>query len=541
MILGFGSAFLIGCLLAIAAGLPVIAYYNFSNRRRFEERAATREWIQALEAQSTDAVLTVDAANVILAVNPAVQRLFGYSDQELVGSPLSAILPAAGRWPSTAGSEVEARRKDGTHFPAQLSIREIETFGPPVFRAFVRDLTDRQRAETLHREVRFISDVVEHAGAAIVIVDQEGVIVRANRAFHKMIDCTPGEVLGRYFWEVLLEPDAWAAAKNRLAHLVASGSAKDTTATSWRGPGGQHHNVAMVATPLPNPQGTPEFAILVAMENLVPQAAVAPAAPVTTVAGSEPAERLAAGVARQFNELLTAINGYADLLLHLMEEKEPLRRDVEQIKNAGERAAGLTSQLLAFSRKQQLRPQVLLLNELIADRKDTLRMLIGENIQLSTVLDMDLGWLRVDPSWMEQVLLELVANARDAMPEGGKLTIETSNLTMEDAGALPGTPKQEFISLAVIDTGVGIAEEAKNHLFEPFFSTKGSRGVGLGLASIRGVVEQSGGNIAVDSVPGKGTRVRVLLPRVTHVEQQPMRNTVTKALYLVKGAGAGGR
>jgi signal transduction histidine kinase len=227
--------------------------------------------------------------------------------------------------------------------------------------------------------------------------------------------------------------------------------------------------------------------------------------------------RLAGGVAHDFNNVLTAIFGYADLLLDQLAADDARRADVQEIRSAAERAATLTRQLLAFSRKQIIHPRVLDLNEVVKGLYSLLSRLVGDDIPVEFQPAAGLWHVEADPGQIEQILMNLAANGRDAMPEGGTLTITTANavITEEGAGARPGLRPGAYVTLTVSDTGDGVPESARLHIFEPFFTTKEQgKGTGLGLAMVYGIVKQNDGGIYLDSEAGKGTRFVIYLPRV---------------------------
>ena len=227
--------------------------------------------------------------------------------------------------------------------------------------------------------------------------------------------------------------------------------------------------------------------------------------------------QLAGGVAHDFNNVLTAIFGYADLLLDGFAAEDPRRADVEEIKNAANRAAALTRQLLAFSRKQMMQPRRLNLNDVIQNIHKLLMKLLGDDVELRIETDPLLGEVKADPGQIEQVLMNLAANARDAMPEGGLVSVVTANqdLSPEDTTGLTGLVPGSFVTLTVSDTGHGIPEHVRAHIFEPFFTTKAQgKGTGLGLATVYGIVKQSGGWIYLNETAGSGASFRIYLPRL---------------------------
>lgn len=246
--------------------------------------------------------------------------------------------------------------------------------------------------------------------------------------------------------------------------------------------------------------------------------------------------RLAGGVAHDFNNLLTAIIGYSQIVLASLGPNDLLRKEVDEIQKAGKRASSLTSQLLAFSRRQILQPRVLDLNLIVSSTVKMLRRLIGEDIHLVTILASDLGHVKIDPGQMEQVIMNLAVNARDAMPRGGKLTVETSNTLLDDTYAREHISMQpgSYVMLAVTDTGVGMNAETRSQIFEPFFTTKETAmGTGLGLSMVYGIVKQSGGFIWVYSEPGEGTTFKIYLPQIEEAEDSALQRDDTG--YLPRG------
>ena len=227
--------------------------------------------------------------------------------------------------------------------------------------------------------------------------------------------------------------------------------------------------------------------------------------------------QLAGGVAHDFNNLLTPILAYTQMAMEELPSSDPLRTKLEEIEKAGERAANLTRQLLAFSRREIVEPRVVNLNDLILNMDKMLRRLIGEDLELITLCDPELGLVKVDPGHIEQILMNLAVNARDAMQDGGKLTIKTTNSEpdKEDLRRGSGVTAAKYVTLTVSDTGTGIADEVKAQIFDPFFTTKEvGKGTGLGLSTCYGIVEQNGGEIQVDSKPGEGATFKIHLPRV---------------------------
>ncbi len=382
----------------------------------------------------------------------------------------------------------------------------------------IADVTTRHAAEMALREsearARAILDAVPDG---IVTLDESGVIESINPGAERIFGMPASEVIGHRFSQLVpaLAGDA-AVAAGPLGEAL--GRRFETQALRKDG------REVPVLLALDEVSLANRRIFMALVHDLTEQKALE--AQLRHAQKMEAVGRLAGGVAHDFNNLLLTVQGRTELLLAGLPEPHPMRRQVEEIQSATERATHLTRQLLAFSRRQPLRPRVVDLNALVLDLADMLRRLIGEDIELSLELEPSLGKVRADPGVLDQVVMNLVLNARDAMPEGGRVTIETSNAVGEELGQ---------VALCVRDTGIGMDEATRARIFEPYFTTKEpGRGTGLGLSTVDGIVRQSGGEIEVESVRGKGTTFRVLLPRA---EGEPEAALPEPAALRVPGGG----
>ncbi|HKQ62237.1 MAG TPA: PAS domain S-box protein [Candidatus Polarisedimenticolaceae bacterium] len=368
---------------------------------------------------------------------------------------------------------------------------------------------ERKRSEAELRQAnQRLQLLVQASPLAIIALDRSGLVLQWNPAATQMFGFEETEVLGRRPPFIAAEQQA---AFQQLLEGELRGERHAGVELARLHKNGKPVEVALWSAPLQGAAGkivgTLEmFADVAERKRLQAQ--------FHQSQKMEAIGTLAGGVAHDFNNLLTVITGYAELLLSQLPAEGRSREHVRQIGQASERAAALTRQLLAFSRKQVVEPKVLSLNAVVSDLEKMLGRLIGEDVRLTTVLDPAAGRVRMDPGQMEQIVLNLVVNSRDAMPQGGALTLETANVEL-DRQVEPDVEPGRYVLLAVSDTGCGIDAETLSHIFEPFFTTKGlGKGTGLGLATVYGIVQQGGGHIAVASEPGRGTTFRIYLPRV---------------------------
>jgi PAS domain S-box-containing protein len=431
-------------------------------------------------------------------VNERLAEILGYSVSELternfrdVGHPDDAERDAAYAAEMRAGLRTEWEeerryiRKDGSIVWGHASVALVdEPGGPAHVVSLVQDVTQRREAESIFEAV-FAQSVVPK-----LIANDERRLVELNASALDFLGVDRETALTLSIDDLMPEldvPHVWPTFMH---------DGKLDAETTLRRPDGGARQIEFVATANVRPGRH-----IAVVRDLSHQKELE--SQLRQAQKMEAVGRLAGGIAHDFNNLLTAISGYSEFLASGIEDPR-LKRHAEEIKKASARAANLTGQLLAFSRRQVLQPRVLDLNAVVSDMDSLLRRLIGEDVELVTMLEPGLPAVQADPTQIEQVIVNLAVNARDAMPNGGSVTIETASVV---------TDRGSFVELLLTDTGIGMTEEERQQLFDPFFTTKAG-GTGLGLATVYGVVEQSGGTIEVDSAPGMGSSFRVWLPSV---------------------------
>ena len=466
------------------------------------------------------AAVFLESEGTISLCNPAFVKLVGLTDTaEVVGQPVFRFIPAEDHAAVRARrselevtrarastTEGELLRVDGARVPVTVIATPVAERGKTSFLVAMLDTTDQRRADERLRSV--LASVFD----AVITVDRRGRIVAVNPATERMFGHPASDLVGHSVSRLAPGPhgarhDGYIESYLRGAPSRVVGRTVEMT---FHRKDGAAFPGEITISPF-EIEGEPYFVAVVRdlterrkLEDQYRQSQK-----------MEAIGQLAGGVAHDFNNLLTIIGGYSEMVLSELPEDDPQREPLAAVHEAASRAAGLTAQLLAFSRKAIVSPKRLHLDDVIGAFSKMLRRLIGEDIRLVLDLGGAPGSVFIDPGQIEQVLMNLAVNARDAMPTGGHLTIATSSVLLPEAHPPDGTPPGMYALLTIQDTGCGMTDEVKAHIFEPFFTTKGAgRGTGLGLATLYGIVRQAGGFVTVESEPGRGAKFFVHLPIV---------------------------
>ena len=491
--------------------------YAIERHRASRALRESNESLSRMISSAADAIITKDLQGSIKSWNPAAEKLFGYSVEEVLGKPMLMLFPAE---LVNEEREILARiekgdgvehfesvriRKDGRAVQVALTISPIRDSEGRIIGAskIARDISAQKQAE---EQLRRQASLLDQAFDAVLVWEKDGTIIFWNQGAVRMYGFSTNEAIGRVSHE-LLQTSAAEGLEQVFQKLTVKGSWEGELAHT-RSDG---KRIAVESRVVQITEGERCYVLEtnrdVSEERLLEER-------LRQAQKLEGIGRLAGGVAHDFNNLLGIILGSAELLAESVDLSQ-VRRRAGEIQKAGQRAANLTKELLAFGRKQVLELKVTDLNAKVSEIRDTLVRMVGEGIEISTSLSANLGRVRADPNQIEQILLNLVMNARDAMPKGGKITIETQNIELREAyaGTHSAVVPGRYVMIAVSDSGVGMDAETLAHIFEPFFTTKSS-GTGLGLATVYGAVKQSGGNIWAYSEPGKGTTFKVYFSRV---------------------------
>jgi PAS domain S-box-containing protein len=471
---------------------------------------------------SEDAIITVDESHAITLFNPGAEKIFGHRAEDMIGRPIHLLLPERYRAIHAAHMDkffasgdtlramaertmIHGLRNDGNEFPAEASIAKFRAGSEMILTVRLRDISQRMQAE---QGLRQLAAIVDSSEDAIISQSLDGVITTWNSGAEKMFGYAAAEIVGLNA-SILLPPKLREELLQQVEQVKTGGSWRGETVRVRKD--GKPIDVGLSISLLKGEKGTSPGLSMIArditerkrLEEELRQSQK-----------MEAVGRLAGGVAHDFNNLLSVIVGYGYLIHANTTPDHPAHASAQEIMTAAGRAGALTRQLLAFSRKQVLQPEVLDLNSVLKNMDEMLPRLIGEDIDLRIMRGQNLRRVKLDPVQIEQVVMNLVVNSRDAMPNGGKLTIETADVTFNaQEAAHHGVSPGQYVLLAVSDTGEGMDEKTQKLIFEPFFTTKEpGKGTGLGLSTVYGIVSQVKGHIWVYSEPGNGTTFKIYFP-----------------------------
>jgi PAS domain S-box-containing protein len=539
----------------------IISHTEITKQKQAE--LALRDSEQKLRAvfeATEDAIIAIDEKGLIQSLNPAAVRLFGYEAQELVGQNVCILMPEPYRSEHDRyiqnflrtgkakiigiGREAEALRRNGTVFPVELAVSEAARDRSRLFVGVVRDITERKQVEKrqlelveelkhsemeAHQRQALFRSIFEGAPEGMILTDPQRRVVMANPAMARIFGYEIDELVGSPTSKLYAHAEDWEEIGQIGSSSTSSFNAAEPHIIHCQRKDGEAFPAAVIKVPYRDGGGRALGSIGILRDvtwELRREEELREAQRLDALG------QLTGGIAHDFNNLLTVISGNLQLLgLNLKDER--LTRYLEEAERATEMGARLNQRLMTFARQRRLAPVATNLNDHVADMRQLLQRTIGENIAVTTRLATDIWLVLVDPTEIESALLNLAINARDAMPEGGNLLIETDNVVITQPGERtheepsPGS----YVRLSVADTGLGMRPEVLARAFEPFFTTKEpGKGTGLGLSSIYGFVKQSGGHVTIDTEVGRGTKVNIYLPKLDSGKQASASQREASAL-----------
>ena len=506
-----------------------------------------------------DAIVAVDRTGTIVQVNSQTEELFGYDRHELIGQKVEILVPENYRRehhhhrqsfaekPKTrrmgAAIDLYGRRRNGSEFPVEISLSPVSTENGMMVLSAIRDISARQKIEEALRRAneelyrRTVEQLGEYRSRLASIIDSsedaiigkglDGMITSWNKGAERIYGYTPEEAVGKHI--SLLAPSDRRNEIPEILQKIARGESIEHHESVRVARDGRHLDVSISVSPLRDAKGDVVGASAIARDITAQKRAEDK---LNQAQKMEAIGRLAGGVAHDFNNILGIINACTEFLRDRIDPAAEPSHYVENIKKAVERGSSLTRQLLAFSRSSAIQPRILDLNERLKDISKLLRPLMGDDVEILIVSKSPSAVVEADPGQLDQVLVNLAVNARDAMPRGGKFILETDAARFDEAFAEQHQTMSagKYVVLAVSDTGGGMDSATVSRIFEPFFTTKElGQGTGLGLSTVYGIVKQSAGHILVYSEPGHGTTFKIYLPNADHkigLESKPEVETV---------------
>ncbi len=508
-----------------AAGFGVS---RFDNKVRGQPKESGDSMIaRQLLFGAKDAVFVIDEAGLIESLNPSAERMFGYAEGKIKGQNIATLIPPPDRgrrrenYIQNPGShELVGIHQNGDRIAIESSFSQIADDQRRLFSLIIRDITDtREKQAAIDSRQNLLGEILRKVGTLLFVIDREGKIVHFNRACENLTEFSFGEIKNQKLWDVVATPRDVESMQKEVA-LWFEGPFPLQQNSSWAARDDSQKKIAWTFTSLSDSLHQVEY--LIGAGYVVPAEKISFDPATAQSQKMDAVGRFAGGLAHDFSNLLTAITGYSGLLLGSLDETNPLRKDVEEIKKASDHGTRITRQLLAVSRRQILRPRYFDLNEVLGDMEMMLHRILGDRIAIEFDLHQPSVKIHADQGQIEQALINIVVNARDAMPDGGKLSIATRihsisgiDSTTTDPPLAPGS----YCQLRITDNGCGMDEQTLKHLFEPFFTTKKTASAtGMGLATVYGVVRQSDGAIRVTSSLNEGSSFFLYFPSAEMAE-----------------------